>query len=266
MASRDWWTTIKGVISLLFVVGLMDGRPPGNRETQPKEPWKEDLKQRWREEGKKEWTEIRGAIEKKVNLSDTESVRLVGVVDRWENSIQEVASEDVEQVNSLWALARRTIGYLLVLVAVTAVSGIALLYYGKEIDSSKVINESWWLATFCVVLGTLGSAVAAVLSAADRVATGWELSDGTPRPKGAKGEKFNARLLPLFIIRPFLGAAMGFVVFAGVKSEWLIKTEQGKEFPLYRFLFLAILSGLFAKTLLDKLKDLFKALVGTQRE
>jgi hypothetical protein len=138
----------------------------------------------------------------------------------------------------------------------TAVVAVSFLAAGGSPSA-----RSWQSAVLCVVAGVLGSAIAALLSVADRVANGWELLDGTPRPEKAKDkEKFNERMVLFFWIRPLLGAAVGAIAYAGATSEMLFKLEG--ETTVQKLLFLALLSGFFAKTLLDKLKDLFKALVG----
>jgi hypothetical protein len=157
-----------------------------------------------------------------------------------------------DELDELSRRFRRTSTYLL-LVCVLAISGsLALLASVDEIDGAHA-------AALAIIGGTLGSAVAALLSAAQRVANGFELSNGAPWPREAKGEKFNARMAPFFVIRPFLGAGAGLIMYSGAASGLLISTSKLTTTSL---LFIALLAGLFAKTLFEVLLGVFKALVG----
>lgn len=116
----------------------------------------------------------------------------------------------------------------------------------------------------CVSAGTLGSAISALISVADRTSHGWELSDGTKHPKDNPKDRFVGRMVPLFIVRPFLGSAMGFVVYAGLFSGYLIAIENAKDamFSPEALAFLSGLAGLFAKTFFEKLRSTFDELFG----
>jgi hypothetical protein len=105
-------------------------------------------------------------------------------------------------------------------------------------------------ALLCVLGGTLGSSVSALISAADRIARGWEFKDGTKYPKEDPKDKFGARMVPWFIVRPFLGSAMGLLVYVGMKGGYLIAVRNASQGDFSRegLLFLAFLGGLgFAK-------------------
>lgn len=61
-----------------------------------------------------------------------------------------------------------------------------------------------------IYAGALGSSVMALRSVIERIANGWELSDGTKLPASEPEDKFVARMIPGFLARPFLGSAVGF--------------------------------------------------------
>ena len=105
-----------------------------------------------------------------------------------------------------------------------------------------------------------------MLSVLGRIADGWELSSGTKVPSKKKPGKFVARMAPFFIGRPFLGGAMGIIIYTGLKSGYLILVKGAAEasFSPEGLLFFAILGGLFSKTFLEKLKEVFKVFVGTR--
>ena len=81
-------------------------------------------------------------------------------------------------------------------------------------------------------------------------------------------DKFSLRMAPFFLIRPVLGASMGFVVYVGIVSGLLFATKQTGKNPnqeglsLEALAFYSTLAGLFAKTLLERLKTMFKAFLG----
>ena len=64
----------------------------------------------------------------------------------------------------------------------------------------------------CVMGGTLVSCISALLSAAESISNGWEFSDGDKYPAVEPKDKFVARMVSFFIVRPFLGSAMGLLV------------------------------------------------------
>ena len=127
-----------------------------------------------------------------------------------------------------------------------------------------LINVGWpadlKAVLVCLFAGMLGSSVSAMLSALQRKANGWEFRDGTSYPDDASKERFNERMTYFFLARPYLGASVGLLVFVGVASGILIKV--GSPSDLYKLTFLSLLAGLFAKTLLEKLKNVFDNLFG----
>jgi hypothetical protein len=117
----------------------------------------------------------------------------------------------------------------------------------------------------CVTGGTLGSCISALLSAAERISHGWEFSKGDKYPTAEPKDKFVARMVPFFMVRPFLGSAMGLLVYAGVTGGYLIAVEnaQAATFSRQGLLFFSFLAGLFAKTFIEKLRAMFDTFFGT---
>lgn len=150
--------------------------------------------------------------------------------------------------------ARKVTIYLVALIVMCSAGIVWLL----------VTNIGWpsdlKAALVCLTAAMLGSSVSAMLSALQRKANGWEFSDGTPYPDDARAERFSERMTYFFLGRPYLGASVGLLVFVGAVSGFLINV--GSPPDLYKLTFLSLLAGLFAKTLLEKLKNVFDNLFG----
>jgi hypothetical protein len=115
--------------------------------------------------------------------------------------------------------------------------------------------------------GALGSAVSALTSTCDRIGAGFELEDGTKWPQKNPPGKFVMRMVPWLLVRPVFGAVMGTLLFAGFVGGFLIATTQTpKQFSPAGLLFLSLLSGLFAKTFVARLRVMFKTLLGDTEE
>jgi len=143
---------------------------------------------------------------------------------------------------------------------------------------------SQWIVTSAAIAGIIGSATAALLSSLSRKATGWELSDGTYIPNTGttqdKKERFSQRMATFFIFRPFLGIIGGLIVYYGgdllnlvletkdtivepttsITLEVRQRTTELENFK--RIIFYSLLAGLFAKTLIEILKGVFKSFFG----
>ena len=99
----------------------------------------------------------------------------------------------------------------------------------------------------------------------DRVANGWEFDGGSREPDPAeRKERFNLRMSRGFYARPLLGLASGPLVLAGLKLGQFMQDPVPAPAidERYRIVFFCLLGGLFSKTLLDWLKDVFKKLLG----
>jgi hypothetical protein len=158
-----------------------------------------------------------------------------------------------EEIPGLRSLAGGTAATLGIIAVVTGCAVVPLL---RGDGTPSVVRA----AGIGLAAGAAGSAVAALLSLADRVSNGWELSDGTKRPIKLedKTETFNARLGPLFLQRPILGAFSGWAVAMG----FLDGPFQVVDISTTELCFWTLLVGFFAKTVLEALKGAVKGLVG----
>lgn len=151
------------------------------------------------------------------------------------------------------------------LVAIALVSlGLGVVLLSQTLSQAPAARPAVQTILLCVVGGTLGSSISALLSAADRISNGWEFSAGEKYPRFEPKDKFVARMVPFFLVRPFLGSAMGLLVYVGLTGGYLIAVQnaQGSTFSPEGLLFLALLGGLFAKTFLEKLRAMFDTLFG----
>jgi hypothetical protein len=165
------------------------------------------------------------------------------------------------EVDKLERTSWLVISYLVGVVLACLAVGSALLA-GWSPGSERLQN-----ILLCIVAGTMGSGVSAALSAADRISHGWELGKGTKLPKLEPKDKFVRRMVPFFMIRPFLGSAMGLLIYAGLTAGYLIAVvNPGKaSFSDQGLFFLSFLGGLFAKTFIEKLRDTFDTLFGKSK-
>ena len=147
---------------------------------------------------------------------------------------------------------RYTLGYLAVVMAVPLLLTAYLLSQGSPQP----------LLLIAIACGTVGSATAAFVSALERHAQGLEdrMGGATPDPT-AKKERFSERMFYWFLARPWLGAVVGAAVFWGLSGGDL-GTDATTARPLSgpRVAFYGLLSGLFAKSVLDILRNLPKNL------
>lgn len=103
----------------------------------------------------------------------------------------------------------------------------------------------------------MGSGISALRSSLQRTANGWEFSSGLKLPSDDPKDKFSIKMSSFFYFRPILGVVASIIVFAMIESE-IVEIVNRTE---YHLIFWCILAGLFAKTLFDKLNDMFKAFV-----
>ena len=174
-------------------------------------------------------------------------------------TIPSLTDDQKKEVGKLSTLAGVIVGVLLFFIVL---SGVLIV----KLFKGDVDGNSYKILILAIAGGALGSSISALISVVGRIAAGWELSCGTKVPTEEHPDKFLARMAPFFIGRPFLGGAMGLLVYTGLTSGFLIlatdKTSKA-DFSPEGLLFFAILGGLFAKTFLAKLKEVFKALVGS---
>lgn len=176
----------------------------------------------------------------------------------------------------------RAIGWLVVCLLVSlTVCGIVL-----RMTPETTTENAWQIIALSIAAGTLGSSITALESVINRRANGWEFSNGDKSPPGRqqgkddKREMFGERIHWGFYVRPFYGAAIGFLVYLGVIGGYLLTAQPVTEpasttlasgsngatvaqmFNPHGLTFLALLGGLAAKTLVERLKATFKAFLG----
>lgn len=113
----------------------------------------------------------------------------------------------------------------------------------------------------CMTGGALGASLTALLAAGERIARGWSFAPDAL----ARGERrFNARLAPLLAVQPILGAALGMVLLLALSSGSvvLLRLTEGTTFDPMGLLLVAVIAGLFARTLLARVRDSVEALFG----
>lgn len=132
---------------------------------------------------------------------------------------------------------------------------------------AEAIVTTFLLIGLCTAAGLGGSTISVLISVAERLSNGMELEDGRKVPEDAnKPDMFGQRMVPWFVIRPFLGAVMGLAVYLGLSSGLFMFYSVGDttnlEPSILRLTFLSLLAGLFAKSFLESLKRAFAAFVG----
>lgn len=139
---------------------------------------------------------------------------------------------------------------LIILGLIIIISGILLGFRDK-----LSINLMW----ACMIAGILGSTSSALMSALQRKANGWETEDGITHPVDGKSDMFSQRMATFFLYRPVFGIIAGLLIFFGIEAEYFGNINSTEE---AKVVFLSIISGLFIKSLIEKLKDLFDNLIG----
>jgi hypothetical protein len=152
------------------------------------------------------------------------------------------------ELPSLKRLFWVAIGYLVVVVGSSLAVAICL-----------ATRQTADLVLLAVAAGIAGSGTAALVSCLDRRAHGFEDSEGHQVPVSSdRVERFNEGMFPWFLIRPWLGAVVAAVVYwgfvAGTGSPGTSTTDPAPA----RVAFLGLLSGLFAKIVLDLLRNIPK--------
>lgn len=172
----------------------------------------------------------------------------------------DTGDHDNERRRLSW-MAGGTILWLILFGAASLTTAILLL------GGLVCIDDKVGGAVLGVLGGTLGSSISALVSCAERVSHGWEFSRGGTYPAKEPAGKFVARMVPFFIIRPLLGAAVGFLTYVGIVGGFLIVLQNAEDvtFSDEGLLFITILTGLFAKTFLEKMRDAFDTLFGKQK-
>src|SRR3954469_24244096 len=130
--------------------------------------------------------------------------------------------------------------------------------------NSFASNDAQRLAVLAMLAGALGASISGLVQTCDRYSGGFELHDGTLVPPSEKvRSRFSERCVPFLVMRPLLGAVMGLIVYAGFVGGFLISTTNSPaSFSPQGIVFISVLSGLFAKTFLARVRVVFKAMLG----
>lgn len=153
-------------------------------------------------------------------------------------------------------------------VAAALLLWLSLLVLGTGFASAVLLSSSEDYAdstAFQVVLcmngGALGASLTALLAAGERIAHGWsQAADALAR--GERG--FHARLAPLLAVEPILGAALGMVLLLVLSAGavMLLRLPEGSTFDPMGLLLVSFVAGVFARTLLARVRDSVEALFG----
>lgn len=168
-------------------------------------------------------------------------------IDQSESLQRAIITESFKRL--AWRLFWIAVATTVVMVAMIARAGHELAQF------------SWQSCVFVLAGGAFGSAIAALLSSTDRLAHGWELEKGEKCPKDENNKSKDMavlRMVPLFSVRPLLGAMVAWLTYAGIHAGALPGSADSTE----KLVFISLLSGFFAKTVLDVLKGVAKGLVG----
>lgn len=173
--------------------------------------------------------------------------------------INSASESEKTEINRL----QRSAWLLIVWLILLLICSLAFLVWAL----AAVPSTTLLLIGMCTAAGLSGSIVSVLFSMADRLSNGWELESGKKLPENAeKPDMFGRRMIPWFVIRPFLGAVMGLIVYVGLSGGLLmVHVETGSDLAALRLTFLALLAGLFAKSFLESLKRAFAAFVGDKK-
>lgn len=183
---------------------------------------------------------------KKIALNSAENENLLCLI---HSPTDKEKDEELPELRK-WSL--QVMVYLLICLTASSVALATILSYAN-------IDLPITILLVCLS-GFLGSSVSALLSINQRVAYGWEFDSGHRFPDpGVKKERFNSRHMRGLISRPFIGIVGALLVFTGCVSGvlWTLKLSD-----TFGIVFWSLLGGLFAKTLFEKLKDVFKGFIG----
>jgi len=157
--------------------------------------------------------------------------------------------DETERPKLAW-LFRTTLAYLALLIGGGLAFSIYLLRQEPPHD----------LLLVALATGVIGSATAAFVSALDRHAHGLEdkAGVGTPDPDVSR-ERFSERMFYWFLGRPWLGAVVSVAVFWGILGGDLTPDGASRtDLSGPNVAFYGLLAGLFAKSVLDILRNLPK--------
>jgi hypothetical protein len=153
-------------------------------------------------------------------------------------------------------------------VAAALLLWLSLLVLGTGFASAVLLSSAddyadstSYQMVLCMTGGALGASLTALLAAGERIAHGWSFASDAL----ARGERgFSARLAPLLAVQPILGAALGMLLLLLLSSGavMLLRLTEGTTFDPMGLLLVAVVVGLFARSLVARLRDSAEALFG----
>ena len=176
-------------------------------------------------------------------------------------------------------VARSTMNRLVILAIVSLMATCILTVFalggGHAIAGTVPATVLWlqdfqWtsllLALLAIAGGILGNSVSALVGLRERMALGYELANGEKWPPGAEGELVGERTLTGVFEGAVLGAVVAFLVCVALLGGFLkIEQQSGGRMEAYAWAFLAVMTGVVAKPLLVRLKEIFNAILGASR-
>jgi len=128
-------------------------------------------------------------------------------------------------------------------------------------SADDYVESTPFQVVLCMTGGALGASLTALLAAGERIARGWSFA-GDALAGGERG--FNARLAPLLAVQPILGAALGMVLLLTLSAGavMLLRLTEGTTFDPMGLLLVSVIAGLFARSLLARIRDSVEALFG----
>jgi hypothetical protein len=128
-------------------------------------------------------------------------------------------------------------------------------------SAEDYVESTSFQVVLCMTGGALGASLTALLAAGERIARGWSFAPDAL----ARGERgFNARIAPLLAVQPILGAALGLLLLLGLSAGavMLLRVSEGTIFDPMGLLLVSVIVGLFARTILARVRDSVEALFG----
>lgn len=140
---------------------------------------------------------------------------------------------------------------LAILLSVLCV--VAFVVGRRVIDGTTGIDHFLGVA----VMGMAGSGLGALSSLLSRYVAGLKLEDGTTCPPGAEGELYDRRIAFAMLMRPVLGVLIAPLLVAGVAL--FFKQHEDFKNSVDAVTVVAFVGGLYAKSVIETAKNLFKA-------
>ncbi len=187
-----------------------------------------------------------GGIFKRLKILVTEEEKRTSEIEK-ENKKQKFLDEEEKE---LIKVARSTFIKLGCLIVGSGVI-IVLIACGNTFSCSLIFTS--------IASGILGSTTSALISALERKANGWESKNGDKYPADGKPDKFSIRMSTFFLYRPIFGILAGLLMFFGMQAKYFGDMDFEDQ---SKVIFWSLLSGLFVKSLIEKLKNLFDSFVG----